>query len=241
MVAGRLASRDRVRSDHPRPSAPVHDGPRRGAGARGEPAWLDRGGLVVEHWRSPVGARGRPRLLRPRLERSRGTGRRCQSRSLRDPARRGAPTLVRDRPRDRRRRGGRAPGRERVGIRRGSRRRRGRARLGGSEHGGLVPLGRRAARPPRTHRAHPLPADLVARGARAFAGRTARGRGRGLLERPGAAERQRDDRRPGRRVDDRPLAGPADRRLRRVDRRRVPLVRALRWDRDGVWPDHARR
>jgi hypothetical protein len=240
VVAGRLSACVPVRSDNSWPSTSLHGDPRRRAGARGIPARVGRGGLVVRRRRSPAGARGRPRLLRPGLERTSRAGRRTRPRPLGGSARRGPPAPLRDRPGFRRRERGRAAGHERVGVRRKPRRHRGRARLGGSEHGGVVPLGRRPARPRRTHRPDPLPADLVARGARALAGRAARGRGRGVLERPGAAERQRDDRRTPRWDDDRALAGPADRRSRRVDRRRVALVRALRRDRDGVRADLAR-
>jgi len=185
VVAGRLASSVPLGSDYLGPPAPVHDGPGRGAGARGDTDRLGRGGLVVRRGRPPARARGRSRLLWAGLERSGRARRRTRTRPSRDSAGRGAPAPVRDRSRDRRRRGDRSAGHERVGVRRGSQRHRGRARVGGSEHGGVVPLGRRKARPRRTHRPHPLPADLVARGARALAGRTARGRCGGLLERPG--------------------------------------------------------
>ena len=185
MFAGRLSACVPLRPDHAGPPAPVHHGSRRRTRACGHPDRVGRGGLVVGLGRPPLGARGRPRLLRVRLECAGRARRRTGARPMGHSAGRGAPPPVRGRSRFRRRRGGRTAADERVGVRRGPRRRRGRSRLGGPEHGRVVPLGRRPARPRRTHRGDALPADLVARGARALAGRTARGRCGGLLERPG--------------------------------------------------------
>ena len=106
---------------------------------------------------------------------------------------------------------------------------------------GMVRRRRGPARPRGAVGANALRADVADRVAVARRPTDARRGDGGIRERPRAAERQRDDGRPGRRNDHRPVARPGDGRHRELDRRRLALVRAVRRDRHGVRTDVAGR
>ena len=113
------------------------------------------------------------------------------------------------------------PGPVRVGVGLGRGRDGRRGRVGGPDGERLVRREDRAARPRGPHGDDAAPARVAGGGPRALAGRAARRDRRGLLERPRAAERQRDRRRHAGRRRHRPVAGLRERRRRRVERRRL--------------------
>ena len=187
-----------VRPDHAGASAALHDGAGRGTGPRRHVRRFGGIAGLVERRDPPPGPRGRPWLLRARLERQGGDRRGPGGRSLDPASRTGAETSLHARRVVGSERGGRSARCGRVGVRLGRRRPLRRDRVHGALGWiGLVSRVRRSTRPERPDHAHAVRADVADRVALAVTRRAASRGDRGLRERPRTAERQRDDGQPG--------------------------------------------